>query len=350
MIKNIIFKNYLLITVTFLFLIINNNICYPNIYTVDNFEYIAKYSDIKKNRQTILEKIKKASFSKLLKKILLKDDFSRIKIDNNYSEYIKSFSIQDEIKKNNDYLFSSKTVFEPNKIKQFLESKNLRYVDYQSRPILLLFVTKKDKINILNEEDDIVKEWNKKKEENLTTFAYPSNDLKDIEILKEIDFKYYELADIEKLTRNYGLSSYLLVFIDYDKKNDNVFIKFSSNQIKFLKKYNLDSKISDTSYLSLFTKIKDDVDFAWKELQILSPKKKNIYTFVYQVKNLEDLLDFKNIIKNFKDTNNVRDIMVSSKYYRGEIVFNGSEESLVSEFNKVKLNVQKSENLWLIKK
>lgn len=129
-----------------------------------------------------------------------------------------------------------------------------------------------------------------------------------------------------------------------------MFIKFSSNQIKFLKKYNLDSKISDTSYLSLFTKIKDDVDFAWKELQILSPKKKNIYTFVYQVKNLEDLLDFKNIIKNFKDTSNVRDIMVSSKYYRGEIVFNGSEESLVSEFNKVKLNVQKSENLWLIKK
>ena len=57
----------------------------------------------------------------------------------------------------------------------------------------------------------------------------------DINFLKEIDVKSYQITRVDRLTVNYGVRDFIFIVLDQDldKEKENVFVKYQFNELKF---------------------------------------------------------------------------------------------------------------------
>src|SRR6056300_57829 len=187
-----------------------------SIYIVDNYVFDTSFDKVKKNREKVIEEIKKQSLIDFLKSITTSSDFKNINIKSNFSEYIKTFVIKNEIKKNNNIeIFSIK---------------------------------------------DFEQDWNSYSN-NLLNFFELSGDLKDMSMLNEIDVKFYEASQFNLITENYGVRDYIFILFDYDLSNqvDNAFVRYQFNELKFFQKYTLKS-FSKSEINTFLEKIREELN------------------------------------------------------------------------------------------
>ena len=166
--------------------------------------------------------------------------------------------------------------FDRFKIDELLKSKNIKYINYNSSPILAVIVEKKNNVIKLWSTNDFEKNWNKKSNNLLNAFP-PNGDLTDINFLMEIDANSYQISRIDRLTENYGVRDFIFIVFDHDlnKEKDNIFLKYQFNELKFSKKFQL-KDFDENSIQNLFDKLIYELNNSWKEIQILSPLKNNI--------------------------------------------------------------------------
>ena len=174
-----------------------------------------------------------------------------------------------------------------------LKSQNIKYINFKSNPVLTVIVEKKNnEINYwLN--DSFEKNWSKKSN-NLINAFLPNGDLTDINFLKEINVKSYQITRVDRLTANYGVRDFIFIVLDQDldKEKENVFVKYQFNELKFSNKFKL-KEFDQTSIDELFDKLILELNNSWKEIQILSPLKNNNFVFHYNLKKLSDYVEIK---------------------------------------------------------
>ena len=190
--------------------------------------------------------------------------------------------------------------------------------------------------------------WTEINQNDLLSFVIPTGDLKDRGLFNDADLKFYELISLDKLSKNYGLNDYLFLVIDEDKQADNLYIKYSFNNLKFNKKYTLKT-FKESSIKDTFKTIQNDLGFAWKEIQILTPTKQNEIKFIASLENLNDYLLIKKKIKITQNINTIEDKKVSSKKYEGLINFSGDLDSLVDKLNENNVVLEKKNQNWILK-
>ncbi len=325
--------------------VINAN---SSIYTVDNFKYTTNFQSVKKNRPSVIEKIKIDAFKTIVSRFLIKGDTDKVNVGSNYQKTIKSFNILDENKNNKTYDFLVKVEFDQDQLKKIFNEKNLKFIDFKSKPILTLIVKKSKNNFFLWENDSLNNLWTEINQNDLLSFVIPSGDLKDRGLFNDIDLKFYELISLDKLSKNYGLNDYLFLVIDEDRQADNLYIKYSFNNLKFNKKYTLKT-FQESSIKDIFKTIQNDLGFTWKEIQILTPKKQNEIKFIANLENLNDYLLIKKKIKITQNINTIEDKMVSSKKYEGLINFSGDLDSLLDKLNENNVVLEKKNENWILK-
>ena len=115
-----------------------------SIYIVDNYSFKTSLKKIKNNRNKVIEDIKKKSLNDFLKSITIQSDYKNIKKINNYQNYFKYFIVKDELKTDKVYEVICKIEFDKFKIDDLLKSKNIKYINFKSDPVLTIVVEKKN--------------------------------------------------------------------------------------------------------------------------------------------------------------------------------------------------------------
>ena len=134
--------------IIFLILILFATKANASIYIVDNYLFTTSIKKIKKNRDTVIQEIKKKSLNDFLKSITIKSDYDNLSKIKNYQEYFKLFIVKDEFQKNNNYNLLCKIEFDKIKIDTFFQKENIKYINYRSSPVLTIIVNKKRSLNI----------------------------------------------------------------------------------------------------------------------------------------------------------------------------------------------------------
>src|SRR6056300_1472963 len=263
-----------------------------NIYIVDNYVFDTSFDKVKKNREKVIEEIKKKSLIDFLKSITTSSDFKNINIKSNFSEYIKTFVIKNEIKNkknNNIEIFSIK---------------------------------------------DFEQDWNSYSN-NLLNFFELNGDLKDMSMLNEIDVKFYEASQFNSITENYGVRDYIFILFDHDLSNqvDNAFVRYQFNELKFFQKYTLKS-FSKSEINTFLEKIREELNNSWKEIQILSPKKNNILDISYSLKTLNDYIEINQILKNNKNIIFIEDLEITNQKYLAKVYLSTNLEVFKESLNQ----------------
>ena len=240
--------------------------------------------------------------------------------------------------------------FDKFKIDELLKSQNIKYINYNSGPILTIIVEKKNNIIKFWSTNDFEKNWNKKSNNLLNAFP-PNGDLTDINFLKEIDVNSYQISRIDRLTANYGVRDFIFIVFDHDlnKEKDNIFVKYQFNELKFSNKFQL-KYFDENSIQNLFNKLILELNNSWKEIQVLSPSKNNSFVFDYNLKNLSEYIEIKKILESSKNIISLNDVEITNKNYSGNIVFSGSRESFLESLGELNLLLENKNGKFFFKK
>jgi len=305
-----------------------------SVYIVDNYVFDTSFDKVKKNREKVIEEIKKQSLIDFLKSITTSSDFKNINIKSNFSEYIKTFVIKNEIKNNQNYKLISKVEFSQSMIEDLLNTKNIKFINYKSNPILTIIVSKKNNNIEIFSIKDFEQDWNSYSN-NLLNFFELSGDLKDMSMLNKIDVKFYEASQFNLITENYGVRDYIFILFDYDLSNqvDNVFVRYQFNELKFFQKYTLKS-FSKNEINTFLEKIREELNNSWKEIQILSPKKNNVLDFSYSLKTLNDYIEINQILKNNKNIIFIEDLEITNQKYLAKVYLSTNLEVFKESLNQ----------------
>jgi len=341
-----LFKIFLTTILLILFSVKANS----SIYIVDNYSFITSLKKIKNNRNKVIENIKQKSLDDFLKSITIQSDYNNIEKVKDYQKYLKYFVVKDELNKENAYEVICKVEFDKFKIDELLKSQNIKYINYNSSPILTIIVEKKNNVIKLWSTNDFEKNWNKKSNNLLNAFP-PNGDLTDINFLMEIDANSYQISRIDRLTENYGVRDFIFIVFDHDlnKEKDNIFLKYQFNELKFSKKFQL-KDFDENSIQYLFDKLIYELNNSWKEIQILSPLKNNSFIFDYNLKNLSEYIEIKKTLKSSKNIISLNDVEITNKNYSGNIVFSGPKERFLESLVELNLFFENKNGKIFLKK
>ena len=76
------------------------------------------------------------------------------------------------------------------------------------------------------------------------------------------------------------------------------------------------------------TKLLNNLNNSWKEIQILAPKKNTTILFDYPLKKLSDYIIIKNVLTKNKMVLSLEDVEITNQMYSARIFFSGSLEQL----------------------
>tara|TARA_B100000886_G_scaffold73403_1_gene47198 strand:+ start:35045 stop:36082 length:1038 start_codon:yes stop_codon:yes gene_type:complete len=317
-----------------------NSIVNANIYIVDNFKFSEKISNIKKNRSNIIDKIKIQAFEELKKRLLVEDDLKLIKSNEEGLNLIDNFIIKDEIQINKDYQFVVSVKFNPNKVKNFFKSQNIRFVDYKGDPLLIFYFEKEKsgKMNVWN--NDSFYEIFFSYQDFLIEYVSPGGDLKDQNsVIFEENVSMKDIK-VNKLLNNYGLKNYLVIFYDKNYPN-NIRTKFSINKTVYYKSF-----LFDGNFKSIIPKLKFFVENIWKEQNIFNIENTTLITYNFYPKDIISLNTFKKIISKNKNISKQNIQFISKKKITGSFIFSGSEDDLTENLENQKVKINKKNKIW----
>ena len=317
-----------------------NSIVNANIYIVDNFKFSEKISNIKKNRSNIIDKIKIQAFEELKKRLLVEDDLKLIKSNDEGLNLIDNFIIKDEIQINKDYQFVVSVKFNPNKVKNFFKSQNIRFVDYKGDPLLIFYFEKEKsgKMNVWN--NDSFYEIFFSYQDFLIEYVSPGGDLKDQNsVIFEENVSMKDIK-VNKLLNNYGLKNYLVIFYDKNYPN-NIRTKFSINKTVYYKSF-----LFDGNFKSIIPKLKFFVENIWKEQNIFNIENTTLITYNFYPKDIISLNTFKKIISKNKNISKQNIQFISKKKITGSFIFSGSEDDLTENLENQKVKINKKNKIW----
>ena len=298
------------------------------IYIVDNYLFATSIKKIKKNRDKVIDEIKKKSLNDFLKSITIRSDFNNLTKIKNYQEYFKLFIVKNEYKKNNSYELICKIEFDKSKIDSFFRNENIKYINYKSNPILAILINKRNNKLEIWSTDNFDNYLGNKYNNFLNTFPL-NGDLTDIKLLNDINPKSYQIARLDKITSNYGVRDFIFVLFDYDKssKKENVFVQSQFNELKTSNKFNIEN-FNEETLSNFFKELLNILNNSWKEIQILAPQKNTKILFDYPLKKLSDYTTIRNILKKNKMVLLLEDTEITNNMYSARIFFSGSFEQL----------------------
>ena len=336
--------------IIFLILILFATKANASIYIVDNYLFTTSIKKIKKDRDTVIQEIKKKSLNDFLKSITIKSDYDNLSKIKNYQEYFKLFIVKDEFQKNNNYNLLCKIEFDKIKIDTFFQKENIKYINYRSSPVLTIIVNKKsDKLDIWSSEK-FNNFWGKNFNNLLNTFPL-NGDLTDLKLLNDINVRSYQISRFDKITANYGVRDYIFILFDLDELSgkENVFVQSQFNELKTSNKFDLIDN-SPQELNIFFEKLMINLNNSWKEIQILSPKKNTDIVFNFKLKQLSDYILMKNLLKKNKNIITVKDSEITNQYYTGRIFFSGPVEQLKEYFYDEGFMFKKNGNRFYLSK
>lgn len=321
------------------------------IYIVDNYLFATSIKKIKKNRDKVIDEIKKKSLNDFLKSITIRSDFNNLTKIKNYQEYFKLFIVKNEYKKNNSYELICKIEFDKSKIDSFFRNENIKYINYKSNPILAILINKRNNKLEIWSTDNFDNYLGNKYNNFLNTFPL-NGDLTDIKLLNDINPKSYQIARLDKITSNYGVRDFIFVLFDYDKssKKENVFVQSQFNELKTSNKFDIEN-FNEEALSNFFKELLNILNNSWKEIQILAPQKNTKILFDYPLKKLSDYTTIRNILKKNKMVLLLEDTEITNNMYSARIFFSGSFEQLKEHlFNEGFIFKRNGNKFYLTKK
>ena len=314
-----------------------------NLFSVNNiiFEKKAKHSTKELANQAIEE-----AFSELLKKILLKEDISKISDLNfsNVKELVKYYNISKdpEMKSNN---ISFNITFDKQKIHSLFFNKGISYSDISDKEFFILpILLKNDKIFIFS-NNYYYENWNKNDEDDLIEFILPQE---NIEIIQQINKYRDRLLDLEfdLLFEEYLNKNIAIVIIDDStSSNKKIYLKSKIQNKNISKNFNFNQENLDLVIIA----IKDEIINLVKSRNLIDIQTPSFLNVKLYLNKKSNLVLIKKKINSLDLVENIFVQEFNKDYVNLRIKYLGKLEIILNQLKKENISLQLVDDQWIVK-
>tara|TARA_B000000557_G_C20775307_1_gene443925 strand:+ start:192 stop:1232 length:1041 start_codon:yes stop_codon:yes gene_type:complete len=342
-----LFKQTILILI--IFLKTGNLLSENNLFNVNNI-FIEKKDNISNKKLANLA-IQEA-FDQLLKRILLKEDIS--KLSNLNLSTIRGLVTYYNISKNNEVennKLNFNITFDKDKFHDLFYKNGISYSDINDKEFYILpILLSEDEIFVFS-NNFFYKNWNETNKDKLIEFILP---LENIEIIENINKSKNNLLnlDLNLLFKEYSNKNIAIVFIENRGSREKKIYLKTRIQNKIVSK-NLNFKKNDLEKNNFYEKI----IFEIKEELINLVKSQNLIdirtpSFLNVKLNLDKKSNLVILSSRIKKIDLIEDIFVqefNKDYVNLKIKYLGKLEKIINQFQIENISLQLINNEWFIK-
>ena len=320
-----------------------------NIFNVNNIEISKKTY---KNKEKIIDEAFIKGFEKLIKRLLVEEDFKRVSTSNlnQIKKLISYYQIKEPEKKNEDNVIIN-IFFDRDKLHDFFHKRNILYSDIINSEIIIFpLLINKNEYYIYN-KNYFYNNWNKNDEnlDKLIQYVLPVEKIENIQSIENNKQNIFKI-DILKFFEEYDNNNKVFTAIELNEKNAKIFI----NSIIEGKKLNKTLKIEKKNlnreefYNKIIVFIKKDVEdlvksqnlidvrtpsFLNVKIKLEKKKKNNFFEFNDRLKKI-DLIDSFYVQELNKDY-----VLIKIRYL-------GKINKIIKKLEDQKMNLKMKNNEW----
>jgi len=194
-----------------------------NIFNVNNIKINAENS---KNKEKLVNRAFQEGFNKLIKRLLLEDDYKKI-VNINLNEiknFISYYQILNPEKKDKQQRNTTVNIFfDKDRLHKFFYSKNILYSDIINTEVILFPLLKKDNQYFIYSGNHFYENWNSLEIDNLIQYTLPVENIENIQMINSNKENIYKL-DISNFFKEYENSNIVFAYIDIDDNEAEIYL------------------------------------------------------------------------------------------------------------------------------
>ena len=339
----------LLLLILVIFLRTGNLLSDNNLFNVNNILLEKKANTSGKQ---LANKAIKEAFSSLIKKVLLKEDISKISKLNfsEIRELVTYYNISKKTdEKNNKVNFS--VTFDKDKIHDLFYKKGISYSDISDKEFYILPILSNDKEEFIFSNNYFYENWNKNSKDELIEFILP---LENIEIIQNINKSRNNLLDIDliSLFKEYLNKNIAVIIIEESNSNEQkVYLKtriqdkIISKSLKF-KKNNLEKTDLNNKIIK---ETKDEIVNLVKSRNLIDVRTPSFLNVKFNLDKKNNLVLLNSKIKKIDLIENIFVLEFNKDSVRLKIKYLGKLEKILNQLKNENINLRLINDEWIIK-
>ena len=263
---------------------------------------------------------------------------------------IDSFSIVDEKFIDKKYIANFDVNFNKREVLNYLYKNNIYASIPQKKKLFLLPIlvdTNRSDISLLS-ENPFYLNWTKfDKKYHLLDYVLPNEDLDDLNIIKN-NINNLEDYEFKEIITKYQLKDYVIVILFKNEKSIRVLTRIKFNNEFILLNENFQYKSIDDDIELIINSLKTSYENSWKKINLINTSIKLPITISIDSSKFSLIKKFENKIENMDLVYNYYIESFSNNEVIYKIVYNGTPNKFLEEFNTENIKVHLNNNVWKI--
>ena len=340
-------KLKLIFTILIILFKTGNVLSVESIFTVNNIQV---NKNTFKNKEELINIAFKKGFKKLNSKILLEDDY--IKVKNTSLGNIKNLVSHYQIVKNEDINNQKfeliNLYFKRDKMYNFYSQNNIKYSDVSGKILKILPVLLRNDEIYIYDNNFFYDKWLNNEEEKSGNIEYifPIENLEIIETIKK-NQENLQMVNLNSIFDEDTEKDNLLIIIDYDKQKTKFFLKGNISSKKIIKNLTLsENTVEKIEYQVILEFLKKEILELVKSQNIIDIGAPSFLNVNFSLNNQNDLFIFQNILQevDLVDSFSVREF--NNKFAYVNIKYYGKINKIKEKLNQKGLNINFINNQW----
>ena len=263
---------------------------------------------------------------------------------------IDSFSIVDEKFIDKKYIANFDVNFNKREVLNYLYKNNIYASIPQKKKLFLLPIlvdTNQSNISLLS-ENPFYLNWTKfDKKYHLLDYVLPNEDLDDLNIIKN-NINNLEDYEFKEIITKYQLKDYVIVILFKNEKSIRVLTRIKFNNEFILLNENFSYKSINDDIELIINSLKISYENSWKKINLINTSIKLPITISLDSSKFSLIKKFENKIENMDLVYNYYIESFSNNEVIYKIVYNGTPNKFLEEFNPENIKVDLANNVWKI--
>ena len=315
---------------------------------------ISQPFEINFDKSKVIDQGFKNAFFELMYSLIKSSDFKKIdsiKL-NEIKGMIETFSIKEEKFIDQKYQLNLGVSFDKKKIFKYLEKKNIFPSQILKERFLFIPIIINENGNSISifSNNPIYDNWNKtNKRYQLINYLLPSEDLEDLNIIKE-NLDVLETYDFNEITKKYFLKNSIISLIFRGNKEVRILTKIYNDKNEIImnnsfKNTNIENE-KDLNFL--IDNMKNLFEDNWKKLNEINTSIKVPITIKVRNDDLKKSNNFE-LFLNEVDLVSYYSIQKFNKeFIFYEVLFNGTVQNFINIMKNNKYNLNTQKKVWII--
>ena len=345
-------KSYkLILFILIVFLKTGNVLSNMNIFDVNNIEIEKKG---KVSNELLANQAIKKGFKELINKILLKEDFKKLK-ELNYSEVRELVTYYQVSNKTKDNIslkkISFNISFDKDKIHDLFHKKNISYSRIINKELFILPILKKNNKIFIYNKNFFYDNWNNIYDTELIEFILP---LEKIEIIQNIILNKDNLLNLKlsDIFAEYERNNLAIVIIEEKNvEEEKIYFKTKILEKNIIK--NIDIKRLDLNeeefYKKIIINIKQEIINLVKSQNLIDIRAPSFLNVEFNINKKNNLVTLKKRLKKIDLIENIYIQKFNNETVLLKIKYLGKLDSIIRQLDNKKIILKSIGDQWSIK-